>query len=290
MENVKITTADGVTLDSHLYIPLEPKGIIQLNGATAVLKEFYTSIARYLCEKKYIVLLFDYRGIGGSKPTHGLKNCTYEYLDWGRKDMSSALAYLKNRFPHLPILFLGHSVGGQAIGLVQNTASTLKAMVTINTSSGYHGGMTFKYKLRNFFFFEIIRPLTLGIWGYGKLKSFGIMEDLPKNIYNSWRDWCSVADYFFDPKYAPTTEGIKGYKHLDFPITVFRAADDDIATAKNNHNLWKHIFSTKPIEHITLEPRDYQLKTIGHFDIFRKKHKETLWPLILEKLDTYLNK
>jgi predicted alpha/beta hydrolase len=290
MGKIKITTTDGIELDANLFLPPQPKGVIQINGATAVPKEFYSNIAMYLFENNYAVLIFDYRGIGGSAPKEGLRNCTYEYVDWARKDMTAALAYLKNRFPDLPIMFLGHSVGGQSIGLIQNTAKTVKALVTINSSSGYHGGMTIKYHLRNFFFFEVVRPLTLGIWGYGKLKSFGFMEDLPKKIYNSWREWCSVPDYFFDPKYAPSIEGIGGYKNLDFPITVFRAADDDIATPINNHNLWKHIISSKPIEQITLEPRDYNLKVIGHFDLFRKKHKETLWPLVLEKLDNYLKK
>jgi predicted alpha/beta hydrolase len=288
MEKIKIITTDGIALDANLLLPTQPKAVIQINGATAVLKEFYLNIATYLYENNYAVLIFDYRGIGGSAPKEGLRNCTYEYTDWARKDMTAALAYLKNKFPGLPIMFLGHSVGGQSIGLIQNTAKTVKALVTINSSSGYHGGMTIKYHLRNFFFFEVVRPLTLGIWGYGKLKSFGFMEDLPKKIYNSWREWCSVPDYFFDPKYASTIENIEGYKNLDFPITVFRAADDDIATPINNHNLWKHIRSSKPIEQITLEPQDYNLKAIGHFDLFRKKHKETLWPVILEKLDTYL--
>jgi predicted alpha/beta hydrolase len=288
MEKIKIITTDGIALDANLLLPTQPKAVIQINGATAVLKEFYLNIATYLYENNYAVLIFDYRGIGGSAPKEGLRNCTYEYTDWARKDMTAALAYLKNKFPGLPIMFLGHSVGGQSIGLIQNTAKTVKALVTVNSSSGYHGGMTIKYHLRNFFFFEVVRPLTLGIWGYGKLKSFGFMEDLPKKIYNSWREWCSVSDYFFDPKYASTIEGIEGYKNLDFPITVFRAADDDIATPINNHNLWKHIISSKPIEQITLQPQDYNLKAIGHFDLFRKKHKETLWPVILEKLDTYL--
>jgi predicted alpha/beta hydrolase len=289
MEKIKIKTADGIELDANLFMPSQAKGIIQINGATAVLKEFYLNIATYLNENNYVVLIFDYRGIGGSSPKEGLRNCNYEYIDWARKDMTAALAYLKNRFPDLPIIFLGHSVGGQSIGLIQNTTKTVKALVTVNSSSGYHGGMTIKYHLRNFFFFEVVRPLTLGIWGYGKLKSFGFMEDLPKNIYNSWREWCSVPDYFFDPKYASSIEGIEGYKNLDFPITVFRAADDDIATPINNHNLWKHINSSKPIEQITLEPRDFNLKTIGHFDLFRKKHKETLWPIVLEKLNMYLS-
>jgi predicted alpha/beta hydrolase len=173
MEKIKIIATDGIELDANLLLPAEPKGIIQINGATAVLKEFYFDIASYLVEHNYGVLIFDYRGIGGSAPKEGLKNSKIEYTDWGRLDMTAALAYLKNRFPTLPIQFLGHSVGGQSIGLIQNTKNNVKGMVTVNTSSGYHGSMTLKYKLRNLLFFEIIRPITLSIWGYGKLKLYG---------------------------------------------------------------------------------------------------------------------
>ena len=110
----------------------------------------------------------------------------------------------------------------------------------------------------------------------------GMMEDIPKNIYNDWRQWCSVPEYFFHPKYSKKIEGISGFKNLNFPIEVFTAIDDEIATRKNIHSFWKNVSSTFHINFQWLDPKDYGIQSIGHFDLFRKKNKKTLWPLIIK--------
>lgn len=288
LNKIQISSKDDVKLAGILLKPENPKAIIQINSATAVPKEFYSSFAQYLMENNFAVLYYDYHGIGESKPETGLKGIKYQYTDWAKYDMSAAIDFCKKEFPKLPFLILGHSVGGQMIGLVPNTNGNVKGMVTVNTSSGYGGNMKFKDRFRNFYFFEIIRPISLALFGYGKLKKLGIMEDIPKNIYNDWREWCSVSDYFFDKKYFNNIEGIEGFQNISFPIDVYISTDDDIATEKNVTSFWKHIKSSKSINFHWLNPKDYGLKEIGHFSLFRKKHKEILWPIILNKLEQFI--
>ncbi len=285
---VQFTTEDNISLSGTLLLANKPKAIVQLNSATAVLKEFYLNYARYLQSQDFHVLIYDYRGIGGSKPVTGLKGCTYNYTDWAQYDMAAAISYLKGMFADLPLLIMSHSVGGQMLGLIPNANQHVKGVLTVNTSAGYGGNMLFKYKLRNFYFFEILRPILLCIFGYGKLKALGMMEDLPKNIYNQFRDWCSVPDYFFDPKFAPSIRGIEGFKNMAYPIHVFTTTDDDIGTPKNLHNLWKHIHSHAFIKHHSLDPKDFGLKTIGHFNVFRKSNKEFIWPLLCKTLNSLI--
>jgi predicted alpha/beta hydrolase len=79
-------------------------------------------------------------------------------------------------------------------------------MVKIATSSGYTGGMLLRGKLRAIYFFEIIRPLVHFLYGYTQVKSYGIMEDMPKNVTNAWRDWCSNSPYFFHKDYVKKIE------------------------------------------------------------------------------------
>ena len=287
-ESIYFITEDKIKLSGTLFLSKTAKAVVQIKSATAVLKEFYLNYARYLQSQDFHVLIFDYRGIGESKPAEGLKGCTYNYTDWSRYDMAAAINFLKSKFADLPLLIMSHSVGGQMLGLIPNANQYVKGVVTVNTSSGYGGNMLFKYKLRNFYFFEIVRPILLSIYGYGRLKALGMMEDLPKNIYNQFRDWCSVPDYFFDPKYASSVPGIEGFKNIAYPIHVFTTTDDDIGTPKNLHNLWKHIRSHAFIKHHSLDPKAFGLKSIGHFNVFRKSNKDLIWPLISNTLNSLI--
>jgi predicted alpha/beta hydrolase len=285
MEKVELHTQDGLKLAGMLFTCSNPKAIIQFNSATAVLKEFYISFAKALQEDNFSVLLYEYRGIGESKPKTGLKDCGYQYTDWAKYDMAAALNFCVSRFPSIPLLWMGHSVGGQMIGLVPNLHNRVKAMLTVNTGSGYGGNMNFKNRMRNIYFFEIIRPISLLFFGYGKLKQIGLMEDIPKNIYNDWRKWCSVPEYFFNPKFSKNIEGIEGFQNLNFPVEVYTAIDDEIATKKNVESFWQFIRSKQAINFNWLNPKDYNVSSIGHFDLFRKKNKEALWPIVINKLN-----
>ena len=114
------------------------------------------------------------------------------------------------------------------------------------------------------------------------------MEDLPKNIVNSWRGWCSVDDYFFDPNYYPEIKPYDRFKQIPFPIEIMIAADDEIATPTNVTNFWRHAKSLKGIEISYLEPRDFDTTEIGHFGFFKRKFIESLWPMAVHKINKTL--
>jgi predicted alpha/beta hydrolase len=288
-EKIRIQCTDGVSLAALLLLPQHPKSIVQFNSATATPKEFYLPFAHYLAENDFIVLLFDYRGICESTPEGGLKNCSYEYTDWATKDVPAVLDYLTLRFPSLSVFVVGHSVGGQMIGLVPNLYK-ISGMVTIASSSGYWGFMPFIYRLQTHFFFEIVRPITHLLYGFTAAKKLKIMENLPPKITNQWRKWCSVEDYFFDKKYFHTIEEISHFDKIPFPIQLFWLTDDAIAGKRNVESFWKHVKSTEGITLTEINPTEVGLKEIGHFGFFRKKYKAELWPFVLKKLNAFIGK
>ncbi len=283
-EKLKIKTNDGVTISGVLLKPENPRAVVQINSATAVPKEFYKHIAQYLAENNYASFYFDYRGIGDSAPSEGLKGCTYEITDWAKEDMNAVLTFLKLEFPLIPLFFLCHSVGGQLVGLVPDI-NRINGVLAISTSSGYAKNMTLPGRLQSFYFFKIVRPIIHLIYGYSKFKFLGIMEDMPISVTNRWDNWCSKPEYFFDPKNAKNIETLSGFKNLTIPIEVGIAIDDPICPKSNVENLWKHFHSSRSININWLHPNDFNLKSIGHFNFFRKTSKEMLWPWALDKLE-----
>lgn len=289
IEELKIKCKDNYLLGARLFLPGDsPRAIIQLNSATATPQRYYQRFAEYLVkEGGFAVLTFDYRGIGLSKPASGLKNFNLAYIEWATKDIADVSDYLFARFASIPLLHYGHSVGGQMIGLVPNINQS-RGVVAVSSAAGSTKHMSLRQKLKSQVFFELVRPISHFFYGFSKLKNLGLMEDLPRDLVNSWRDWCSVSDYYLDQKYYGEIRAIDGYKSLTIPVEILIPTDDEIATQANVQNFWKHAFSTKGINITYLSPTDFETSSIGHFGFFRREFESTLWALALKKLNEIL--
>lgn len=285
-ESFQVACPDGVTLKGMLLLPDKAKAVVQFNGGTATKKEFYLPFLSYLAENGYICCLWDYRGSGESRP-ESLRDCEYTYRDYGIKDMPAIKAYLTKRFPDKPFLFFGHSAGGQQIGFM-DALDDVKGMVNVAVSTGYIPNMPLHYKLQTLYFFHVFTPISILLTGYLKAKKFGIMEDLPRNVVNEWKDWCSKKDYLFDEAFLGKTVPVGNFHQFTFPIHTFWTIDDTISNEKNTTNFWKHIKSSEPITFTKLVPSSLGLKSIGHFGFFKRNMKNLLWPEALTKLDAFL--
>jgi predicted alpha/beta hydrolase len=198
--------------------------------------------------------------------------------------MPAIKTYLNQRFFDLPILFMNHSAGGQQMGLM-STFENVSGSINLGVSTGYLPGMPLHYRLQGYFFFNLFSPISIMICGYIAAKRFGIMEDLPKNVINEWKDWCTKENYLFDPEFLGKTIPKDTYQKIDFPIKVYYASDEEISTEQNIHNFWKNVKTTKKISKEKLRPEDYGLKKIGHFGYFKPNLKNTLWAKILSDIN-----
>jgi predicted alpha/beta hydrolase len=89
--------------------------------------------------KGHDVLVFDYRGIGLSLQG-ALKDCRASLQEWGQQDQVAAINWLVQRTGAKQVLLLGHSAGGQMIGLLPNHPLVAR-VVGVAASSGWFGGM-----------------------------------------------------------------------------------------------------------------------------------------------------
>ena len=285
---IKIKCSDGVELTAIILVPDgTPKAVIQINSATATAKEYYLSFAQFLTENGFVACVFDYRGVCESTPEGGLRNCKYDYMMWGQLDMPAVLDYLDDLFPNLPKLIMGHSVGGQEVGLMPNHHK-IKGMVTFATSVGYWNFMPLGYRLQTHFFFQILTPISNFLFGYVAAKRLGLMEDLPKQVVLDWRNWCSVPEYFFNEKYNADSAQKGFFQDLTFPIQVYWTTDDPMSNARAIPMFWKHVQSSGGIKIDCIKLSDIGEKAIGHFGFFRRKYKNSLWQMALRDLENFI--
>lgn len=285
IESFSTHCVDGVEIKGKLFIPESPKAVVQFNGGTGAKKEFYQPFLEYLTDHGYICCLWDYRGSGESAPKN-LKGCDYTFRDYGMQDMPAIKKYLTSRFSDLPFFLVVHSVGGQQSGFANNLAD-VKGMVAIAVSTGYAPYMPFKYRVLAQYFFNVFTPLSIFFNGYLASKKLGYMEDLPKNVILEWRDWCRAKGYFFDEQFYGKTVPKGSYENMPFPIQMYSLTDDTISSERNIKNFWNHVKSDHGIKFTTYSPKEFGVKQIGHMGFFKKRFKESLWPIALAKLEEY---
>ncbi|HVS02219.1 MAG TPA: alpha/beta fold hydrolase, partial [Thermoanaerobaculia bacterium] len=112
-----MTGSDGQALAASVFAPqMEAIADVLIAPATAVRRTYYEPFAAYLAERGMRALTLDYRGIGDSRPRR-LRGFAADLEAWAR-DLDVAAAWLAES--RRPLLYVGHSFGGQALGLLEH--------------------------------------------------------------------------------------------------------------------------------------------------------------------------
>ena len=275
------SASDGYPLIGTLYTPEHGiKANIVLASATGVPQAFYRRFAEYATQFGYQVLTFDYRGVAQSAPKR-LKGFKMSYLDWGTLDLAAAIDFLAQ--DPIPLFMVGHSYGGQALGLAPNHAK-VTAMYCFGTGAGWHGYMPFKEKMKVQVIWNIIFPPMVAVTGYLPWSKLNMGADLPIGVYQQWRKWCKNPTYFFaDPEQHAL---IAQYAQVKTPIYAVSALDDDWALPNSRHAFMQH-YRQAPMQFINISASDYGLKEIGHIGYFRKG-SEKIWDEILHSFHDFI--
>jgi predicted alpha/beta hydrolase len=280
MEKLTIQASDGYRLSALLGLP--PKismGTIVISAATGIRKEFYINFARYLIDNGYGVLLYDYRGIGESAPAD-MKNSAIYMHEWGTHDMNAVLNYLVTDRHVTDVIWLGHSIGAQLVGLLENKQHVRK-VVSINAAVGYWGYFPYPMKIVVWLLWHIIGPLLIKVYGYGMMKKIGWGENLPRNTILEWRSWCMSKTYYMD--FLKSKIHSDRFYNFTTPITAIYMSDDFIANDKTAP-LMMDFFPNAPRRLVKLDVRKYTEHKVGHTGIFRKRFEFILWPWLLRMI------
>lgn len=281
MKQISIQASDGFQLSALFGRPVgESCGTVILSSATAIKKEFYLNFARFLIQNGYNVLLYDYRGIGASIPDN-IKSVKSYMHDWGLLDMNAVLDYLVAEKGLTDIIWLGHSIGAQLIGFVNNTQH-IKKVIGVNAALGYWRYMPFPHRISIWMLWYVISPLLVKIYGYGTMQKVGWGENLPKNIFMEWRRWCMNRNYYMDC--LKNILNMERFYNFRVPYTALYTSDDYIANDKTVP-LMAEFFPNAPMQIIKLQTHLFSSHKVGHSDIFRKRFNNDLWPELMRIIE-----
>ncbi|GAA6172575.1 alpha/beta fold hydrolase [Colwellia sp. KU-HH00111] len=278
----KIICEDHYALAATIYVPSKNiKAAILIGPATGIKRQFYASFASFLADNGYGVITFDNRGIGDSL-VGNVKASDASLQCWGEKDMPAALEQLKKAFPNTHYHLIGHSAGGQLVGLMHN-AMDFTSIFNFACSSGQLKNMSPLHAIKAHFFMNIFIPFSNGIFGHTKSQWFGMGEPLPKKVAQQWRAWCNGEGYV-KSSFGKTIHNHL-YDDLSVPSMWVNATDDFIAINANVKDMLT-VFTQLNAETVTLSPKDYALDEIGHMKFFSRK-SHVLWSYALNWLERY---
>ncbi|HEX6227745.1 MAG TPA: alpha/beta fold hydrolase [Chryseolinea sp.] len=279
MDKIIIKAADGYRLSALFGKPVSAvNGTIIISAAAGIKKEFYLNFARFLINHGYSVLLYDYRGIGESAPVN-LKTSPIYIHEWGTHDMNAVLDYLVDE-GYSGVIWLGHSIGAQLVGLLKNKEYVRK-VISINAALGYWGYLSGPMKIVVWLLWYFIGPLMVKVYGYGVMKKIGWGENLPPNAILEWRSWCLNKNYYMD--FLKARIHADRFYNFNVPITAIYTSDDYIANDKTA-TMMMQFFPNAPCNLIRLEVRKFTRHRVGHVGIFRKRFELVLWPWLLHTI------
>ncbi|APV48389.1 hypothetical protein BWI17_01015 [Betaproteobacteria bacterium GR16-43] len=262
--------ADGHELAVTRFAARGPAfATVVLAGAMGVRQDFYAPLAAFLADNGVHVLTFDYRGMGWSRPAT-LRGFDADVSLWAERDLEAMLREAQGAAPNLPLCLLGHSLGGQALGVVPGNAQ-VRAAVTVTAGSGYYrfnDRIPVQVRLLWFVFIPLLTP----VFGYFPGKRLRVVGDLPRGVAWQWRKWCLHPDYIAgeSPAYR------EAFLRVKAPILSFSFEDDELITKPAIDSL-HGFYRAAAVERRHITPADRGRDRIGHFGFFSERSRDTFW-------------
>lgn len=284
MERTIIRTSDGFELAANRFAPADtPKAVVVLPCAMGVKQDFYFPFAKFLAQQGFAVLTFDYRGSGASVPERfkrSLRGFEADLFIWAERDYNAALLAAKSWHGEVPLLVIGHSLGGQLPGLLPDR-HLIDGIVTVACGTGYWRYNAPQLKRIVFFMWYFAVPVYTRLFGYFPGKRMRKVGDLPKGVIFQWAQWCKTPHYVVDRKGEPIRHG---YDRIRVPILAMSFTDDEMMSTRSIDSL-HGFYRNAPVEHRRIDPQEVQARRIGHFGFFRPEFQPTLWSQALEWLE-----
>ncbi len=275
---VAIPTPDGLRLGGTLFRPTSPNDrAVTIQAATGVKQEYYGRFAAYLAERGFTVLTYDYRGIGRSRPRAAdgvtpatLRGFAASMRDWAAVDAPAALDFLEQAAPGAKLIVLGHSFGGQAIGLLPRP-ERLAAALMVGSQSGYWRNWPPFGRSWMWIVTHVVLPVGPRLLGYFPSSRLGFGEDLPAGVAIEWARWCRHPQYLVGALGAQ-----EAYARFSVPLRAYAISDDGFAPPHAVKAMLA-LYPAAQKELRQIAPREVGAASIGHFGFFRERFRDTLW-------------
>ncbi|MCZ7687044.1 MAG: alpha/beta fold hydrolase [Sandaracinaceae bacterium] len=273
-EHAVVRASDGYPLAVRVHSPRggAARATLLVHSATAAPQAYYGRFAAFAASRGLRVVTYDYRGIGGSRPA-SLRGLDASMTDWARLDAAAVHAWVRRRF-RAPLVSIGHSFGGQLLGLAAE-ASDVEGAVLVAAQLGYMGHWPARERAKLAFFWYGMIPAMTSAVGY--LPRLGRpRRGAPEGRGARVGEVVPLAG--LPPRSRP--RGARSPRRVRSPRPRLQLRGRRLRAAARGGRADGGA-EARPLEHRHLAPSALGAERIGHFGFFRPSFEATLWPEVV---------
>ncbi|KQR81655.1 alpha/beta hydrolase [Burkholderia sp. Leaf177] len=290
-EAIALVAADGCAINGFVWRhrkseeceSASARPVVIVNAATSVRCRYYFRFAAFLHSHGYDAIVYDYRGIGESRPST-LRGFRASWLDWGQLDFEALLQYAAREFAGQPVDVVAHSIGGFVIGLAPSNG-IIRRIVTMGAQYAFWRDYAPERKRSMLWRWHVLMPLLAVVIGYVPAKRLGWMEDTPKGVALSWSG--SKARFEETYRHGEFARSDDERARLVEQCSAVRAAllaisvtDDEFGTVAAIERLLGY-FTGSALTHLRVAPEQIGHTAIGHFAFFHSRFEDSMWRIPL---------
>jgi len=271
---VTIPATDGVPLAGCEYRPgPDVRYDLLVLPGIGVPQRLFRHLGAWFAERQVRVVTVDYRGVGASRLAAALRT-TARLSTWASRDAVGALRFVEETGNGAPVVLLGHSFGGQAIGFSAEFRR-VAAAILVGAQFGQARHWDGLGRVKVAAYWNLILPAATAL--FEVVPSWtGLGTPLPRGAAEEWARWGRTRDWLLP--HVPGAEAL--YAGFDRPLRAYATLDDPIAPPRAVAELLRYFRATS-VERVDLAPSDLGLERLGHFGLFRPG-VERLWHEFLE--------
>lgn len=265
----------------------DSRGSVMINGATGIKCSYYANYAQYLSTLGLNVLIYDYRGIGVSRPD-SLIGFKATKRDWGIYDTEGAILKLVELVPkNQPLIAVCSSIGGFTFGLAHSSKLFHRALF-VGCQYAYCGDYLEEKRRQFWFKWHVIMPAVALLVGYFPGKYLGFCEDLPRGIALEWglRYHPSFHQYYHLLPHDQNVISVSDMKERMTKVTAeilnIAHVEDEFATPEAVYRLMSY-FPNSDSRFVRMDKTQLgSTISMEHVGFFNKRFTDSLWPLSAE--------
>lgn len=264
----EIKNSDGSSTSVNLYKASEAKALAVVFPAMGVYAKYYQALAEELRSNGITTALVDLRG-NDTSSVRPKKGHDFGYREQIELDFDSAVSFLKDKFPQLPLYLFGHSLGGQLSCLYASKhPDKVDGLVLSATCSVYYRGWDglAAYRILAGTQFANLVARTVGYFP-GKKVGFGGTE--AKTVIRDWSRQSRTGRY--ELKNDPF-DYESALPKLKLPVLSISYEGDSLAPFGAVEHLLDKMKSADK-EHIHLKKNDPRNDGYNHFNWAKKPKK-----------------
>ena len=288
-----VRCSDGRLLAAQWFEPpaaVGVKAVAVIGAATAVPASYYRHFAEWMAQRGYAVLSFDYRGIASSR--EALRQGEDVRLrDWARVDMAAAVHAADRRRSEeaerqgrdLGLLWVGHSLGGNSVGLVPGFVEKVDALLGVAAQVAYLGHWSGFARIQAWVFFHWMLPLLVRLLGHAPGRVLGPRaQDLPAGAALEWAAWGRTPGFLFGDE---SLANELAYHRFGGAVHLWSITDDHLFGPAAAVDALAGKFSAAQVQRHVVAPSDLGVRKIEHFGPFRRDLGVQLWPRLLAPIE-----